>query len=54
MSHFFDVLVSIAACAAFYSVYRLEKKHDALVAHVFALEDRLKHVLRNAADDDDD
>lgn len=54
MPPFIEALIGIAAVAAFYSVYRLEKKHDALVAHVFELENQLKHLLRNEDDFDDD
>jgi hypothetical protein len=52
MNHFMEAIVTIAALASAFAVYRLEKKHDALVAHVLNLEERLK--LRSSIHDDDD
>jgi hypothetical protein len=53
MSTFIDALVAVSAVTALFTVWRLEKKHDALAKHVFDLEDRLSHLLKDIDDDDE-
>jgi hypothetical protein len=53
MSNIMEAIVAVAALAAAFAVYRLERKHDALVRHVLDLEDRLRVLLPNGYKNND-
>jgi hypothetical protein len=48
-----DAVVTIAALASAFAVYRLEKRHEALAKHVLDLEERIKYVLSDSDYDED-